>query len=65
MTAFRFAFFALLATGAFAIAVSWGARASLVYLSFVGLAAMTSYGAAVASELLRKLSAKRFTVRPR
>ncbi len=60
MTTFKYAFFALLGVGALAIATSWGVRASLVYLSFVGLTAVTSYGAAAASELLRRVSARRF-----
>jgi hypothetical protein len=58
--AFKLLFFGLLGAGAIAIALSWGGRASVVYLSFVGLAAITSYGAALASELLRQLSARRF-----
>jgi hypothetical protein len=60
VTTFKYVFFSLLGAGAVAIAASWGARASLVYLSFVGLTAITSYGAAVASELLRRVSARRF-----
>ena len=60
MRAFKLVFFGLVSTGAIAVALSWGAQASFVYLSFVGLAGITSYGAAVASELLRHVSARRF-----
>ncbi len=60
MTVFKITFLTLIAAGAISIALAWGGRASFVYLSFVGLTAMTSYGAAVGSELLRWLSARRF-----
>ena len=60
---FKLIFFGFLVAGGSAVAVSWGGRAAVVYVWFVGLAALTSYGAAVATELLQHVSKRRFAPR--